>query len=203
MYSTRSQFNNCWVIIVHQATIRNKSSTVPAQPPPPSPNHCKHAHVWSPTFTPFQMSRGGCEWFGRHKQCVEVFLHFKLQLNALGILSVSTENSKGLRWIKLLGSNPKIKCLHTYADIKLFVCFGGGVGGNSLLKFVQDFRYTLYNVWAKRCSLILQHRIRMVTTKLWKFKHDVRTMLLELRTTEPAAIFLEVISRRQNFRDLN
>jgi hypothetical protein len=32
---------------------------------------------------------GGCEWFDRHKKHIgEVYLHFQLELNALGVLSV-------------------------------------------------------------------------------------------------------------------
>jgi hypothetical protein len=58
-------------------------------------NQLRPGHTWSWTTVPFQWSpgEGGSKRFGRHKKCVgEVSLHFQLELNAVEVLSVHTDN---------------------------------------------------------------------------------------------------------------
>jgi len=55
-----------------------------------------HGQVWLWTVAPAQRFQRGCKLFDRHQNCiVEMFLHFQLQLNSLGFVSVSAgENVK-------------------------------------------------------------------------------------------------------------
>ena len=55
---------------------------------------CSNGHVRSWTVAHFYRSRGGCQWFDRHQKCVgEVSLHFQLEMDTLGVVSVSTDKN--------------------------------------------------------------------------------------------------------------
>lgn len=83
------------------------------------------------------MFRGGCEWFDRHTKCDgEVSLHFQLKLNTAGGLIIPTHNNLNDRAPVNVVAVPRELSSQTYNDTNCFSWFGGGGGGNSLLKFV-------------------------------------------------------------------
>jgi len=57
-------------------------------------NPSTHGHVWSWTVAPFQRSRGGWEWFDKHKKFFEeAFLHYQLDIITLEFLSIPKDKN--------------------------------------------------------------------------------------------------------------
>jgi hypothetical protein len=81
-------------------------------------NQRTQAHVWLWTVAPFQKSRGGCGWFYRHKNCVELSLHFHFQLepNTLWQMCAHKYNIKD--WGQHVGLCLE-NCLLTYIHINV------------------------------------------------------------------------------------
>ena len=123
-------------------------------------NQCTNRHIWSRIDANLKRPRDGCECFNRHKKntLFEVYLHFKLELNAVGFLGAPT-NKNLICWIQhvfgLYLENWSFAALYWY---ELFHCFDEG---KSLLKFVSVFWYTLY----KQAELS-QHEVSCLAPRL-------------------------------------
>jgi hypothetical protein len=112
----------------------------------------------------------------------EVSSHFQLKLNTLGFLSVPYRCSTGLRSYERGGCASKTEC----------PCFGMG---NSLLKIVHTFWYTLYNatrsnklVFWVSCLILLV--LKCVTTiirdKIFRLMLDI--YVLKFRIRDPSTL---------------
>jgi hypothetical protein len=85
VFSTRSQFNDCWVLIVYQVTVYKIY---------PKYSPYKSLHFRSCTVVPFQRPRTGSVWFNWHSECFDARSpHFELGLNTLQFSSVSTNHN--------------------------------------------------------------------------------------------------------------
>jgi len=85
--STFSHFCNCWAHMGFQVTVHNQCPKCP----PPETMHASTRKI-TDCRTTFYSSRGGCEWFDRHKNYFfEMFVYFQLELNALWFLSISID----------------------------------------------------------------------------------------------------------------
>jgi hypothetical protein len=131
IYSTRSQFNNCWVLIVYRVTIHNKWSK--CLPP-------ESVHAWTRLImdcSTLSKVLGRLRMVWQTQTCVgEVSLHFHLELNTLGFLDVLT-HKKVKNWVCLhVGAVPRKLFAPKYIDMEFSPCF---YVGDSLMKLVETF----------------------------------------------------------------
>lgn len=116
IYTSLSQFNNCWVFMLYQVAVHIKFSNCP-------PLEWTWTHVDTPRhiIPQFQGSWGFYEKFDRHIKCVsKAPLHLRLVLNTLGTLNIST-NKNLKKWGQANVKAVPQKLL-TYIDIYFFWC---------------------------------------------------------------------------------
>jgi len=87
IYNTCSKFNDVGFLLFIKSQFTRNS---------PSPLHLYQFTPWTRLTMDcrtISRSRSGCEWFDRHKNFLDkVSLHFQLDLNTLGFLSVHTDD---------------------------------------------------------------------------------------------------------------
>ena len=142
---------------------------------------CSSGHVWSWSVAPFHRSRGRCHWFGRHQKCVfEVYIHLQLELNTLGIVSVSTDkNLKDWGRANVWATTSKTVC----GRILILTSLLGLVWEAHCWRMLKHFRYTLYKystLYSVPCSEIckLYYIERNTRGTLHVFIHSVVVVLV-------------------------
>jgi hypothetical protein len=122
-----------------------------------------HHHLWqrsnghfrSWTVAHFHRSRGVCQCFDRHQKCFgEVSLHFQLEMDTLGVVSVSTDkNLKDWGRANVGAITSKTLCGH----ILILTFLLGLVWEAHCWRMFEHFRYTLYKystLYSVPCSEI-------------------------------------------------
>jgi hypothetical protein len=113
IHSTRSKFYNSFVLIAYQVTIHNKCPKCP-------PSESMHARACL-LMDCGSRCRRGCEFSDMyHKYVGKQSRHFKLELNTLGLLIVSTDKTLKGRVQNLVGLYLK-NCLRTYIHTNIFL----------------------------------------------------------------------------------
>ena len=134
VYSTRSQFNMCWVVMVYQVTIHKKKKK--SKYPPPESMHAITVWLWTVELVK------GYECLDKNYKCVNLMsLYFKCKLNALEVLSVPTDKILKDCVNRLLVCVSKTVVLwHTSAWVFILVL----VWGSGFWNLSMQFRNMLY-----------------------------------------------------------
>jgi hypothetical protein len=86
-YSTRSQFNDCWNIIVYSCHTSPRDQNVLLL------NHCTHGRLWSQNVAPFKGPGALASGLTGIKNALVKCVHFKPELKNWGVLSVLTNRN--------------------------------------------------------------------------------------------------------------